>query len=106
MDVVVSGCGIIGLMSAELARAAGARVAVTGIEQDRNVRLKLAEQRAKQAHDEAEVLLLEAGETAKTALTAQATVRFSNAPTAFGSRSTNTGSPMAAQSPSTRTSPR
>ncbi len=45
MDVVVSGCGIIGLMSAELARAAGARVAVTGIEQDRNVRLKLAEER-------------------------------------------------------------
>ena len=45
MDVVVSGCGIIGLMAAELARAAGARVAVTGIEQDRNVRLKLAEER-------------------------------------------------------------
>lgn len=45
MDVVVSGCGIIGLMAAELARAAGARVAVTGIEQDRNVRLKLAKER-------------------------------------------------------------
>ena len=45
MDVVVSGCGIIGLMAAELARAAGARVAVTGIERDRDVRLKLAEQR-------------------------------------------------------------
>lgn len=45
MDVVVSGCGIIGLMAAELARAAGARVAVTGIEQDRNVRLKLAQER-------------------------------------------------------------
>ena len=45
MDVVVSGCGIIGLMAAELARDAGARVAVTGIEQDRNVRLKLAQER-------------------------------------------------------------
>ncbi|MEM7785276.1 MAG: alcohol dehydrogenase catalytic domain-containing protein [Planctomycetota bacterium] len=45
MDVVVSGCGIIGLMAAELARAAGARVAVTGIERDRDVRLKLAEER-------------------------------------------------------------
>ncbi len=45
MDVVVSGCGIIGLMAAELARNAGARVAVTGIEQDRNVRLKLAQER-------------------------------------------------------------
>ena len=45
MDVVVSGCGIIGLMAAELARAAGARVAVTGIEQDRNVRLQLAQRR-------------------------------------------------------------
>ena len=45
MDVVVSGCGIIGLMAAELARASGARVAVTGIEQDRNVRLKLAQER-------------------------------------------------------------
>jgi threonine dehydrogenase-like Zn-dependent dehydrogenase len=45
MDVVVSGCGIIGMMAAELAKAAGARVAVTGLEQDRNVRLKLAEQR-------------------------------------------------------------
>ena len=45
MDVVVSGCGIIGLMAAELARAAGARVAVTGIERDREVRLKLAQER-------------------------------------------------------------
>ena len=44
MDVVVSGCGIIGLMAAELARAAGARVAVTGVERDRNVRLKLAQE--------------------------------------------------------------
>jgi len=45
MDVVVSGCGIIGMMAAELAKAAGARVAVTGLENDRNVRLKLAEER-------------------------------------------------------------
>lgn len=45
MDVVVSGCGIIGMMSAELARAAGARVAVTGLENDRNVRLKVAQER-------------------------------------------------------------
>ena len=45
MDVVVSGCGIIGLMAAELARAAGARVAVTGIQRDRDMRLKLAEER-------------------------------------------------------------
>ncbi|MFY9340995.1 MAG: alcohol dehydrogenase catalytic domain-containing protein [Planctomycetota bacterium] len=45
MDVVVSGCGIMGLMAAELARAAGARVAVTGIERDRDVRLALAAQR-------------------------------------------------------------
>ena len=45
MDVVVSGCGIIGMMAAELAKAAGARVAVTGIENDRNVRLKLAQER-------------------------------------------------------------
>ena len=45
MDVVVSGCGIIGLMAAELARAAGARVAVTGVERDRDVRLKLAQER-------------------------------------------------------------
>ena len=44
-DVVISGCGIIGMMAAELARAAGARVAVTGLENDRNVRLKLAEER-------------------------------------------------------------
>ncbi len=45
MDVVVSGCGIMGLMAAELARAAGARVAVTGVERDRDVRLKLAADR-------------------------------------------------------------
>jgi L-iditol 2-dehydrogenase len=45
MDVVVSGCGIMGLMAAELARAAGARVAITGIERDRDVRLALAAQR-------------------------------------------------------------
>lgn len=45
MDVVVSGCGIMGLMAAELARAAGGRVAITGIERDRAVRLALAEQR-------------------------------------------------------------
>ncbi|MGE0145247.1 MAG: zinc-binding dehydrogenase [Planctomycetota bacterium] len=45
MDVVVTGCGIMGLMAAELARAAGARVAITGIERDRDVRLKLAAER-------------------------------------------------------------
>ncbi|MBL8751805.1 MAG: alcohol dehydrogenase catalytic domain-containing protein [Planctomycetes bacterium] len=45
MDVVVSGCGIMGLMAAELARAAGGRVAITGIERDRDVRLALAERR-------------------------------------------------------------
>ena len=45
MDVVVTGCGIIGLMAAELARAAGARVAITGLEADRDVRLKLARER-------------------------------------------------------------
>lgn len=44
-DVVVTGCGIMGLMAAELARAAGARVAITGIERDREVRLRLAEER-------------------------------------------------------------
>jgi len=44
-DVVVTGCGIIGLMSAELARAAGARVAVTGIAHDLDVRLKKASER-------------------------------------------------------------
>ncbi len=44
-DVVVSGCGIIGLMAAELAKAAGARVAVTGLQRDREVRLALAEKR-------------------------------------------------------------
>lgn len=42
-DVVVTGCGIIGLMSAELAKAAGARVAITGIAHDRDKRLKVAE---------------------------------------------------------------
>jgi len=41
-DVVVTGCGIIGLMSAELAKAAGARVVVTGIAHDRDIRLKSA----------------------------------------------------------------
>jgi threonine dehydrogenase-like Zn-dependent dehydrogenase len=45
MDVVVTGCGIIGFMAAELARAAGARVAITGIERDRAARLKLARER-------------------------------------------------------------
>jgi threonine dehydrogenase-like Zn-dependent dehydrogenase len=45
MNVVVSGCGIIGMMAAELARAAGAKVAVTGIERDRDVRLKLVKDR-------------------------------------------------------------
>ncbi|MDR2286247.1 MAG: alcohol dehydrogenase catalytic domain-containing protein [Prevotellaceae bacterium] len=45
MDVLVTGCGIMGLMAAELARAAGARVAIAGIEQDRNVRLKAARKR-------------------------------------------------------------
>ena len=45
MDVVVSGCGIIGLLSAELARLSGARVAVTGLERDREHRLTLAEKR-------------------------------------------------------------
>ncbi len=44
-DVVVTGCGIIGLMSAEVARAAGARVAVTGIVHDRDIRLKKAKER-------------------------------------------------------------
>ena len=44
-DVVVTGCGIIGLMSAEVARASGARVAVTGISHDRDIRLKKAKER-------------------------------------------------------------
>ena len=44
-DVVVTGCGIIGLMSAELAKAAGARVLVTGIAHDRDIRLKKAAER-------------------------------------------------------------
>jgi len=43
-DVIVTGCGIIGLMSAELAKAAGARVAVTGLASDRNNRLKVAKE--------------------------------------------------------------
>ncbi|MDR0814435.1 MAG: alcohol dehydrogenase catalytic domain-containing protein [Bacteroidales bacterium] len=45
MDVLVTGCGIMGLMAAELARASGARVAITGVEQDRNIRLKAARER-------------------------------------------------------------
>jgi L-gulonate 5-dehydrogenase len=45
MDVLVTGCGIMGLMAAELSRAAGARVAITGIEQDRYIRLKAARKR-------------------------------------------------------------
>lgn len=44
-DVVVTGCGIIGLMAAEVARASGARVAITGIAQDREMRLKRAQER-------------------------------------------------------------
>ncbi|MFY0654850.1 MAG: alcohol dehydrogenase catalytic domain-containing protein [Cyclobacteriaceae bacterium] len=44
-DVVVTGCGIIGLMAAELAKAAGARVVVTGIAHDREIRLKAAKER-------------------------------------------------------------
>ncbi|MFK5974570.1 MAG: alcohol dehydrogenase catalytic domain-containing protein [Flavobacteriaceae bacterium] len=44
-DVVVTGCGIIGMMSAEVARASGARVAVTGIAHDRDIRLKKARER-------------------------------------------------------------
>jgi threonine dehydrogenase-like Zn-dependent dehydrogenase len=45
MDVVVSGCGILGLLTAEVARAAGARVAITGLARDRDVRLALARER-------------------------------------------------------------
>ena len=44
-DVVVTGCGIIGLMAAEVARSSGARVAITGIAQDRETRLKRAKER-------------------------------------------------------------
>ena len=44
-DVVVTGCGIIGMMSAEIAKAAGARVAITGIAHDRDIRLKKAKER-------------------------------------------------------------
>ncbi len=43
-DVVVTGCGIIGLMSAELAKAAGARVVVTGLSSDRDNRLRVAKE--------------------------------------------------------------
>ena len=43
-DVIVTGCGIIGLMSAELAKAAGARVLVTGLASDRDNRLKVAKE--------------------------------------------------------------
>jgi L-gulonate 5-dehydrogenase len=45
MDVLVTGCGIMGLMAAELSRAAGANVLITGIEQDRDIRLKAARER-------------------------------------------------------------
>jgi L-iditol 2-dehydrogenase len=45
MDVIISGCGIIGLMAAEVARAHGARVAITGIGRDRDVRLAVARER-------------------------------------------------------------
>ncbi|NNE91658.1 MAG: alcohol dehydrogenase catalytic domain-containing protein [Verrucomicrobiales bacterium] len=41
-DVIVSGCGIIGLLCALLARAAGGNVTVTGAEWDEAVRLKKA----------------------------------------------------------------
>lgn len=44
-DVIVTGCGIIGLMSAEIAKAAGARVLITGIAHDRDIRLKRAAER-------------------------------------------------------------
>ena len=40
--VVVSGCGIIGLLCALVARARGAEVAITGIDADREVRLQMA----------------------------------------------------------------
>ena len=43
-DVIVTGCGIIGLMSAELAKAAGARVLVTGLASDRDNRLRVAKE--------------------------------------------------------------
>jgi L-iditol 2-dehydrogenase len=43
MRVVVSGCGIIGILCALLARASGAAVTVSGAEWDREVRLKKAE---------------------------------------------------------------
>ncbi|MDR2383357.1 MAG: alcohol dehydrogenase catalytic domain-containing protein [Prevotellaceae bacterium] len=45
MDVLVTGCGIMGLMTAELVRAMGARVVITGIEKDRGIRLKAARNR-------------------------------------------------------------
>lgn len=41
-DVIVSGCGIIGLLCALLARAAGGNVTVTGAEWDEEVRLQKA----------------------------------------------------------------
>lgn len=44
MDVIVSGCGIIGMLCALLARAGGGNVRVTGVEADREVRLRLAEE--------------------------------------------------------------
>ncbi|SHJ15786.1 Threonine dehydrogenase [Arenibacter nanhaiticus] len=44
-DVIVTGCGIIGLMAAELAKAAGARVAITGLASDKEIRLKAAKER-------------------------------------------------------------
>jgi L-iditol 2-dehydrogenase len=43
MRVVVSGCGIIGMLCALLARASGASVTVSGAEWDREVRLAKAE---------------------------------------------------------------
>ena len=45
MDVLVTGCGIMGLMASELAQAAGARVVITGVERDEKVRLRAAKER-------------------------------------------------------------
>ncbi|MDR2467274.1 MAG: zinc-binding dehydrogenase [Prevotellaceae bacterium] len=45
MNVLVTGCGIMGLMAAELARASGAEVAITGIDLDKGFRLKAAKER-------------------------------------------------------------
>jgi len=56
-DVIVTGCGIIGLMSAEVARASGARVAVTGIAHDRDIRLKKAKERGFMTLERMEFLL-------------------------------------------------